>query len=314
MNRRDFMKGMTGCMLGTTFSPNLLARCLPQYQPLHPRVDTDSYRDELMVVVGVGPFGARTTRLLSQAVSGITCHEVLFHPECRNDAEMNSLFAAVRACDLLFVVSGFEDGYCEPFVRAIWETDSIRQERLTVLLIPDPVVGHPSSGIVASSLRACADAVLVISGASGAEQEAHWSGITQRSTPAEQSIRHTIASITNLFTLPDITAVFFDDVRSVLTCGQDGRVGFAAVSGAMSGQTATLLAMARLEHQGASLATTAGVLVVIQGSSTMTMDDMAEVDQTLHDTLQDDALIMRYLLVNESLGDKLSVTIIWRSL
>ena len=314
MNRRDFMKGMTGCMLGTTFSPHLLARCLPQDQPLHPRVDTDSYRDERIVVVGVGPFGARTTRLLSRTVSGITGHEVLFHPECRNDAEMNSLFAAVRACDLLFIVSGFEDSYCEPFVRAIRETDPIMKERLTVLLIPDPVVWPPSAAIAPGALRACADSVLVVSGASGAEQEADRFGITQRNTPAEQSIRHTIASITNLFTLPDFTAVFFDDVRSVLTCGQDGRVGFAAISGTMRGQTATLLAMAQLERQGVTLATTAGVLVVIQGSSTMTMDDLAEVDQALHDTLQDDALIMRYLLVNESLGDKLSVTIIWRSL
>ena len=227
---------------------------------------------------------------------------------------MNSLFAAVRACDLLFVVSGFEDGYCEPFVRAIRETDSIRQERLTVLLIPDPVVWLPIAGIAPGALRACADSLLVVSGASGAEQESDRSGITQRSTLAEQSVRHTITTITNLFTLPDITAVFFDDVRSVLTCGQGGRVGFAAVSGAARGQAATLLAMARLERQGASLATTAGVLVVIQGSSTMTMDDMAEVDQALHDTLQDNALIMRYLLVNETLGDKLSVTIIWRSL
>ena len=75
-------------------------------------IDIENYCARI-TAVGVGPLGAKVAKLLSTNSYGIDCYEVLFDLTASKIIEVADLVTAVKESHLLFVISGFEDSYCD---------------------------------------------------------------------------------------------------------------------------------------------------------------------------------------------------------
>jgi hypothetical protein len=111
MKRRDFLKGISTGLLSAVIAPDLLGSMLIKSHTARITSIGNSYDYAKITVIGIGPFGANICRLISQNVTNVECHEVLFNPAGSDLEKMTDLFATIRKSDLLFVTSGFDDDY-----------------------------------------------------------------------------------------------------------------------------------------------------------------------------------------------------------
>lgn len=304
MERRDFLKTVAGGAFATVLMPGLLPQFMIRQYAAMPSLGWEPKESVRITVVGVGLFGAKTAQLLSRNAKNITCHEVVFNQQEQDTNRLEELFDSVRHSDLLFVVSGFDDRFCELFVTAITET-ARSAGVLTVAVVPQAnqgLVPYRSFAQLTGPLFVLSD--LSIPNPSGAAMQ----GAQPIAGLSGYALRHLIATISGLSTERSFICIDFADISAILYSGGRGWLGVGDASGEGKGRVATLHAIERLTAQGVRAADCKGAVVCLYASSLVAMDDYDQANCELHRYFQEDTNVIFGCLIDEQMGGNLRIT------
>ena len=134
--------------------------------------------------------------------------------------------------------------------------------------------------------------------------------LSEAFTTADDVLRQSVQGISDLITMPGEVNADFADVRAIM-CGQ----GIAVMgTGVASGDSRALEAAQRAVSspllEDASIEGAKGCLINITGGSSLTLHEVAEAAGTISDAVDPDGTIISGLVVDESMGDEVKVTVI----
>ncbi|GAM10474.1 cell division protein FtsZ [Geobacter sp. OR-1] len=306
MNRRDFIKGFTIGSLGVLIIPEMLTNLIVRAHA-NPLLILDPEQENARInVVGIGAIGARIIRPLTNNQLHLHCFEVFFDPKTQIQPDLASVFEAARASDLLFLVSAL-DTFNSVAIKEALGTAAREAGALVVSIIHSPDGSRRQDWNCTTAYNCwlnVSDACLVDNTASiGA-------GAFTKGFPGEFSARHLVSAITRLTTVRGMICVDFADIKSILGADRYACLGIGVAGGANKGHFAAENALARVREQGADLLKASGFLALIEGSTLITMQDFEEASCSIHGACNDDVNIICGLIIDETLGANVRVTII----
>ena len=69
--------------------------------------------------VGIGSLRSQMVPLLSRNLAGIDCNEIIHDVERESSGDMDALVSTVRSCDLVFILSDFDNEFCETVAQTV---------------------------------------------------------------------------------------------------------------------------------------------------------------------------------------------------
>ena len=127
---------------------------------------------------------------------------------------------------------------------------------------------------------------------------------------ANQVLYNATRGISELITRHGYINVDFADVRTIMSDMGDAIMGAGTASGEHRAAIAAETAISSPLLEGVSIAGAQGVLVNITGGKSMTLLEVSEATQIIHDTAGDDANIIFGAVLDESMSDEIMVTVI----
>ncbi|MBS1904484.1 MAG: cell division protein FtsZ [Bacteroidetes bacterium] len=127
---------------------------------------------------------------------------------------------------------------------------------------------------------------------------------------ANQVLYNATRGISELITRHGHINVDFADVRTVMTDMGDAIMGAGVASGAHRAAVAAESAISSPLLEGVSIQGAQGVLVNITGGRSMTLLEVSEATQIIHDSAGDDANIIFGAVLDETMDDEIMVTVI----
>lgn len=127
---------------------------------------------------------------------------------------------------------------------------------------------------------------------------------------ADEILLHSVKGITDLIMMPGLVNLDFADVKTTMS-----RAGMAIMGiGTSSGENRALEAAERaISHpllEDINITGAKGVLMNITSNSDLTMEEMTEASERIYSEVGDDAEIIWGAVIDDSVGDEMSVTVI----
>lgn len=247
-------------------------------------------------VVGIGQEGSRLVQLLSGNLAGVTCHEIIPAPEQESSGDIAALLSSVRSCDLLFIVTEFDDDYCESIAHAVGHASCEAVVLTLVVTSPTGMIPHQcndGTGKWHDTMFSVSDDSLPI---------------CEESAPAAPEGVF-VAAITSLVTHRTCIGVDFNDVIRIMHEGSSGKIGIGIATGTDNASIAASRAIEHLRTQGVDISTARGVLAVVHGSSELAMDDFDSASMVIHKHISPDTNIL-IGLDKRHVGQGVKVTIL----
>lgn len=260
--------------------------------------------------IGIGPFGANVAKLLSTNSYCVESYEVLLGSTGCDTVETADIFAAVQKSHLLFIISGFEDSYCELLFHQLAETAQKAGVLITVGVVPEGDHWQSSSPEHFYRQSKFVDSLMYISDRSLNEKHLIMTNAEQRADLKGELIRDVIATISQILTQAVMVTVFFDEIETAFKSGVITSVGVGEASGAERGCTAATLAVKRLLEQQVCMETVTGAIAYLKASSSVTLDEYEGMSRVIHEHFPEGINIGKSLLLNESMGENVTVTIV----
>ncbi len=142
-------------------------------------------------------------------------------------------------------------------------------------------------------------------------------GIVERNTPlreafdvANQVLYGATRGISELITVPGLINVDFADVRTVMREMGDAVMGSGVATGENRAIEAAHLAISSPLLEDISIAGAQGVLVNITGGSNMSLAEVEEATQIIHEAAGEDANVILGAVVDEDVENEVMVTVI----
>jgi cell division protein FtsZ len=127
---------------------------------------------------------------------------------------------------------------------------------------------------------------------------------------ADEILLHSVKGITDLIMMPGLVNLDFADVKTTMS-----RAGMAIMGiGISSGENRALEAAERaISHpllEDINISGAKGVLMNITSSSDLTMEEMTEASERIYNEVGEDAEIIWGAVIDDDVGDEMSVTVI----
>ena len=127
---------------------------------------------------------------------------------------------------------------------------------------------------------------------------------------ADEILLHSVKGITDLIMMPGLVNLDFADVKTTMS-----RAGMAIMGiGISSGENRALEAAERaISHpllDDINISGAKGVLMNITSNSNLTMEEMTEASERIYNEVGEDAEIIWGAVIDDSVGDEMSVTVI----
>ncbi|GFO68218.1 hypothetical protein GMLC_17970 [Geomonas limicola] len=255
-----------------------------------------------LAVVGIGPLGARTVQKLSKTQCDLSCHEIWFNKRSGRLAEMETVLAAVRTCDFLFIVSGFDDPLCEVVFRQV--AGSVRDTEVPILGVVPDNQGKASLLPFVTSLWPVSYRSL------GGDLASVTPSLESRDEGTEYALTHLVATLTNILTHKGLIGIDYDNVVDTLKSGAIGRLAVGVASEQVSIAGATLIVQGLLADQGSDISSASGVIAYLAGADTLlTMDKFDTTSQILYDKVGEEIGVIVGIQLVETSRPSVTVTI-----
>ncbi len=127
---------------------------------------------------------------------------------------------------------------------------------------------------------------------------------------ADEILHHSVKGITDLIMMPGLVNLDFADVKTTMSKAGMALMGIGIASGENRAVEAAERAISHPLLEDISISGARGVLMNITCSSDLTLDEMTEASDRIHQEVGDDAEIIWGQTVDESLGDEMRVTVI----
>jgi cell division protein FtsZ len=215
---------------------------------------------------------------------------------------------------MVFITAGFGGGTgtgAAPVIAKLCKEMGI----LTVAVVTKPFsfegrkrAKQAEEGIV--ELKKCADTVITIPNdrlRGLASKNAKMVDMFKR---ADEILLHSVKGITDLIMMPGLVNLDFADVKTTMS-----RAGMAIMGiGISKGENRALEAAERaISHpllEDINISGAKGVLMNITSNSDLTMEEMTEASERIYNEVGDDAEIIWGAVIDDELGEEMSVTVI----
>jgi len=127
---------------------------------------------------------------------------------------------------------------------------------------------------------------------------------------ADEILHHSVKGITDLIMVPGLVNLDFADVRTTMSQAGMALMGIGISSGENRATEAAERAISHPLLEDISISGARAVLLNITSSSDLTLDEMTEASDRIHQEVGDDAEIIWGQAIDESLGDEMRVTVI----
>lgn len=127
---------------------------------------------------------------------------------------------------------------------------------------------------------------------------------------ADDVLRQAVQGISDLITMPGEINVDFADVKSIMTGMGMALMGTGIAKGENRALEAAQRAISSPLLEETSIEGARGVLINIAGGRNLTLHEVAEAARIISDAVDPDANIISGMVIDESLGDEMKVTVI----
>ena len=127
---------------------------------------------------------------------------------------------------------------------------------------------------------------------------------------ADDVLRQAVQGISDLITMPGEINVDFADVKSIMTGMGMALMGTGIAKGENRALEAAQRAISSPLLEETSIEGARGVLINIAGGRDLTLHEVAEAARIISDAVDPDANIISGMVIDESLGDEMKVTVI----
>ena len=128
--------------------------------------------------------------------------------------------------------------------------------------------------------------------------------------PADDLLRQAIQGIVEIISTHGHINVDFSDIRTVLAAKGMALMGIGTANGANRATEAAAKAISNPLLEGMDIQDAKGLLLNIAGTSSMTLDEFDQVSKVVTEQLGNDATIIMGVVMDETLGEQLKVTVI----
>jgi len=127
---------------------------------------------------------------------------------------------------------------------------------------------------------------------------------------ADEILLHSVKGITDLIIMPGLVNLDFADVKTTMSKAGMAIMGIGIGKGENRAVQAAEHAISHPLLEDISIAGAKGVLMNITCNSDLTMEEMAEASDRIYNEVGDDAEIIWGAIIDDSMGDEMSVTVI----
>ncbi|WP_022664421.1 cell division protein FtsZ [Desulfospira joergensenii] len=127
---------------------------------------------------------------------------------------------------------------------------------------------------------------------------------------ADEILHHSVKGITDLIMMPGLVNLDFADVKTTMQKAGKALMGIGIASGENRATEAAEKAISHPLLEDISISGAKGVLMNITSSSDLTLDEMTEASDRIHQEVGDDAEIIWGQTFDDDLGDEMRITVI----
>ncbi len=127
---------------------------------------------------------------------------------------------------------------------------------------------------------------------------------------ADEILHHSVKGITDLIIMPGLVNLDFADVKTTMQKAGKALMGIGIASGEHRATEAAEKAISHPLLEDLSISGARGLLMNITSSSDLTMDEMTEATDRIHQEVGDDAEIIWGQTFDDSMGDEMRITVI----
>ncbi len=127
---------------------------------------------------------------------------------------------------------------------------------------------------------------------------------------ADEILHHSVKGITDLIIMPGLVNLDFADVKTTMQKAGKALMGIGIASGEHRAMEAAEKAISHPLLEDLSISGAKGLLMNITSSSDLTMDEMTEATDRIHQEVGDDAEIIWGQTFDDSMGDEMRITVI----
>ncbi|WP_020167696.1 MULTISPECIES: cell division protein FtsZ [Methylotenera] len=219
----------------------------------------------------------------------------------------------IDGADMLFITAGMGGGTgtgAAPIIAEVAKEMGI----LTVAVVTKPFAFEGKRTKVATEgleeLSQHVDSLIVIPNEKLMEVLGEDVPFTEAFSAANDVLHNAVSGIAEIINCPGLVNVDFADVRTVMSEMGMAMMGSAEASGVNRAMIAAEQAVASPLLEDVNLANARGVLVNITASASFKMKEYYDVMNTIKAFTADDATVIVGNVVDESMGDKLRVTMV----
>lgn len=219
----------------------------------------------------------------------------------------------IEGADMLFIAAGMGGGTgtgAAPIIAEVAKEMGI----LTVAVVTKPFAFEGKRTSVAAKgleeLSQYVDSLIVIPNEKLMEVLGEDVPFLEAFRAANDVLHNAVSGIAEIINCPGLVNVDFADVRTVMSEMGMAMMGSAEASGVNRAIIAAEQAVASPLLEDVNLANARGVLVNITASTSFKMKEYYDVMNTIKDFTADDATVIVGTVMDESIGDKLRVTMV----
>ena len=237
-------------------------------------------------------------------------------PEVGRDAALEDrdrIAEMIDGADMLFITAGMGGGTgtgAAPIIAEVAKEMGI----LTVAVVTKPFAFEGKRTKVAADgleeLSQHVDSLIVIPNEKLMEVLGEDVPFTEAFSAANDVLHNAVSGIAEIINCPGLVNVDFADVRTVMSEMGMAMMGSAEASGPERARIAAEQAVASPLLEDVNLANARGVLVNITASTSFKMKEYYDVMNTIKAFTADDATVIVGNVMDESMGDKLRVTMV----
>ena len=237
-------------------------------------------------------------------------------PEVGRDAALEDrdrIAEMIDGADMLFITAGMGGGTgtgAAPIIAEVAKEMGI----LTVAVVTKPFAFEGKRTKVAAEgleeLSQHVDSLIVIPNEKLMEVLGEDVPFTEAFSAANDVLHNAVSGIAEIINCPGLVNVDFADVRTVMSEMGMAMMGSAEASGPERAKIAAEQAVASPLLEDVNLANARGVLVNITASSSFKMKEYYDVMNTIKAFTADDATVIVGNVMDETMGDKLRVTMV----
>ncbi|MBL7178718.1 MAG: cell division protein FtsZ [Pseudomonadota bacterium] len=238
-------------------------------------------------------------------------------PEIGREAALESTDAIrslLEGSHMVFITAGFGGGTgtgAAPVIAEICKEIGT----LTVAVVTKPFsfegrkrTRQAEDGI--NALKAVADTVITIPNDRLRGLASKNAKLIEMFKKADEILLHSVKGITDLIIMPGLVNLDFADVKTTMSKAGMAIMGIGIGRGENRAVQAAEHAISHPLLEDISIAGAKGVLINITCNSDLTMEEMTEASDRIYNEVGDDADIIWGAVIDDSMGDEMSVTVI----